>query len=856
MARDDARIVQGFCFEFAQSPLGPVIDVLHDLGDSPPSHLGADAVGTKRRQFAEVASRLRRASNERPCVVVIEDLHWADQATLELLQYLAPHIVEMPLVLAVTYRTDELHRQHPAVSAVARLLRATSAYDVRLSPLSTPETHAFIEALTEHRDRPALPVIARITGLAEGNPLFVEELLRHALEHPAPVLASDAMPATLRDVVLARLRLLPDDDQRVLVQAALLGREFDADLVAGIVARTIDDVRGTLKHARDLHLIIEQRGEPVTYTFRHELTREALCSELLAEEARALHQAVTCVLEARRPDRVAELAYHAWAARDGEKAVRYNVAAGDRARLVYAFEDALPLYERAIEFCPEPGVTRARIREKTAGALVSAGRSREALRHSNAARSDYEACGDLESAARVSHQLSMQCFAACDREGSLGAIMDAAQIIRRVPKSPAAVEILSMVSRQLGRLGDLDGAWRFVGEAQQSGNVEDPGAAWFFLHARGLAHCMSGDPDAAVADMRRALASVPADDNGDAENVTMVNFAAVAFEFGFDELFAEMCEAGLRTARTRRYPPRELYALGLGAEWNLRRGRYKEALSLLSEAAPLLDAVDFPGFVFAKLTAASMRLSMRMMRPDLAGYLDADRMFESSFRSGGAEFIGEMASAFAELYAGEGRFDDAAALLHRTLAVCGRGFSQCSVMMAAAAYARPADVEIARASLAAWARPNNRLGLAHLELFDATVAARCGDHGRARARGADAASSYAALNLPHERAQALELTGDVAGAYALYEAIGDRRDASRLRGTALTLNRRGRAPNELTPREREVSRLIAAGRSNRAVAAELVISERTVEKHVEAILSKLGFSSRSELAAHHGAAEA
>lgn len=171
--------------------------------------------------------------------------------------------------------------------------------------------------------------------------------------------------------------------------------------------------------------------------------------------------------------------------------------------------------------------------------------------------------------------------------------------------------------------------------------------------------------------------------------------------------------------------------------------------------------------------------------------------------------------------------------------------------MLAGSYAADEDLAAARVSLSDWARPNNPLGRARLAYFDASVAARRGDQAGARTAAAGAADMFARLRRPYERARALELAGDDAAAYEAYIAIGDRRDAACVRASALGVNRRGRAKHELTEREREVAGRVAAGRSNRAVADELVISERTVEKHLEAILGKLGLRSRTELAARY-----
>lgn len=832
----------GACLEYAQSPFGPFYDVMRQLGVAMP----AKRASTKRQKFGDIAAALRTAGAERACVVIIEDLHWADQATLELLQYLAPALPETRLLVVVTYRTDELHRLHPVTETVAKLMRSPAVYHVTLKPFSPTEAYAFMDAVLGDREPLERPVVARIMALAEGNPLFVEELLRDAMARPSPAGAGDELPSSLRELVLERLRRLPEGDQHVLVRAASLGCAVDLDVLSGIVGRDIDEVRDVLRRARALQLIVEQRGATVSYTFRHALTQEALGSELLAEEVRALHAAAVGELEARHPARIEELAHHAWAARDVERAFEYNLAAGDRAAAMYAFADAVRLYERAIEFCAGPSARRAQTHEKIAAALFDAGWTAQAARHSEAACADYERCVDFESAAYAYHGLALQCFVACDRDACVRAIERAAELLRRVPQSARASEVLALMSRQMGRLGDLDGAWGFLEEAQRRGDVERAGTASAFFHARGLAHCMAGDPDGAVSDLRRALRDLPPDDPGPVG----ANLGLVAMEFGFDDVAEEFQQRALEAARRYRQPAQELFCLGLCAELDVQRGRYAAAARYLEDAETLAAAVDFPSYAFAKLTAASMRLAMRMQRPELSAYFDADRMLESSFRCGGAEFIAEMASAYVESFADDGRLDDAAALLHRAIPAVGRGISRSTLLVLAASCARADDLPAARAALADGAQAGNTLGRARLALFDARSALRGGDGAATRAKALEAAATFAGRR-PYEHAQALEIAGDVTGAHALYESIGDRRDALRLRADALGVNRLGRARDELTNRERQISRLIASGKSNRAVAAELMISERTVEKHAEAILSKLGFSSRTELAARH-----
>lgn len=843
-AGDRVRVIVGSCLEYAQSALGPFVDVIHELATDVSPYLSGEQVSTKRQQFVDIAALLRGASDSCTCIV-IEDLHWADQATLELLQYLAPKLAVMHLVLLVTYRVDEM--QGPAADALGKLLRSSSVRGVTLSPLSESEANALIHAQLANRDALGFATVAHIMALAEGNPLFIEELLRSAVDRPSAAPTED-LPPTLRELVLARIRPLDDEDRRALVHAAVLGREFDAELLSRIVGRPIDDVRETLRRIRKLQLIVERRAETVSYVFRHELMREALCSELLADQTRALHAAVAAQLEALHPERVEELAYHTWSARDPRKAFTYNVAAGDRASALYAFGDAALLYERAIEFCTEPSAERAQTCEKIAAALFNVGWMKQAARYSEASRSDYEACGDFLSAAYVCNELARHRFAACDRAGCLTAIAHAAELVRRVPDGGRAAEILVLLSHQTGRLGDLAGARRFLDEAGRCGDLEAPGIAPVFFHARGLANCMAGERDQALADMQRAAAVASTDEPGLSR---LVNLGLIAAEFGADALAQENQREVLRSARRRRNRTNELYALGLCADLAVHQGRFDVAVSLLQEALPLLEVVEFPGYAFANLSAVSQRLAMRMLRPELAAYFDAERMLESSFECGGAQFISEIVSAHVERYVHEGRQDDAAALLRRAIPAVGSGISRSNLLVLAGSYAADEDVPAARASLAAWARPNNPLGRARLTYFDASVAARGGDRAKARTMALAAADAFGRLGRPYERAQALELGGDFAGAHATFAAIGDRRDAARLRAAALGINRRGRAKDELTEREREVSRLVASGKSNRTVAKELIISERTVEKHVEGILGKLGLTSRTELAVRY-----
>ena len=860
----------GECLEYARSPLGPFVDVLERIARVDPDAFAAGGALTralapsfgtppddltrrerqttdKRQQFAAISRVLHEAAERRPWLVAIEDIHWADHATLELLQFLPSKIAGSRLLLVATYRTDELHRRHPVTPALARIVRSENVWHTKLEPFSAVEMNAFVSGALRGREPPDFAVIASIKVLAEGNPLFVEELLHNALDASRPKGGAGLTPS-IRDVLLARLNLLAEAEQRVLVHGAVLGSDFEPELLAAVSGAPLDAVRGVLRRARDLQFVVEHTDEDVRYSFRHEITREALCEELLVEEARDLHARVTAELEVRRPDAVCELAYHSWASRDAPKAIQYSVAAADAATTICAFSDAVLWYERALGFLNEPSRERAAIHEKIADALFYAGSPKNAIRRFERSLADYETCGDLESAARICERIAYQCFLSSDGDACLAWCVRAAETIRAVPDSRRYQQVLAFVARLFGILSDLPRSLEYLEEAERRGDPQSAEAANLLYLARGNVSGMMGRVAQAIQELRYAVAALPVGGDADTMAVTLGNLGVTALELGLDEIAERAQEAALQVAREHLLPARELYVLGQRAEMRLRRGDFARALSAIQEALPLADVVDFPSAMYAKLTGATIRLGLRTEMRELFAYFDADRMLESSFGSRHDEFITEMVSALVEKLVDEGRFPEASALLHRGVTAVGDGLHRASLLVLVAAYGEDEDLPAARASLAAWAGPDNLIGHTHLAFFDAHLAMRGGDASTMRFKAVEAAALYARFERPYERARALELAGEVAEAQALYERIGDVRDATRLRTATASVNRRGRAKHELTPREIEISALVARGKSNRAVAEELVISERTVEKHLDSIFAKLGVTSRTELA--------
>ena len=310
-----------------------------------------------------------------PIVLVCEDLHWSDASSLELLEHLLPLVEHIPVLFVCVFRPDPEHGSWRLRDSVSQRYKQCHN-EIILQPLSPVETEALILNLLgawlpmlPHRRSEAASLakdfLWHVLKLAEGNPFFVEEILRALIGQGTLVrdaatatwcarldTASVAMSDTLHGVLTARIDTLPEAPRRVLRLAAVIGRIFSYRLLAEIC----DDAT-----ALDAHLLRLQRDELIRecagapereFIFRHELTREAAFDALLKRERRQAHRRIAEALERLFPQRVEEqlglLAYHWEHAEESEKAIGYLLRAGDQARLIYAHQEAIGFYQRAL----------------------------------------------------------------------------------------------------------------------------------------------------------------------------------------------------------------------------------------------------------------------------------------------------------------------------------------------------------------------------------------------------------------------------------------------------------------------------------------------------------------------------
>ena len=317
------------------------------------------ATGDRPRQadrdvlFGAMLRLLRDLARGGPVALIVEDLHWADDGTLALLQFLASLAETTPYLLAGTYRDDELQRGHPLRPVIAELARRPDVTGITLQPLAAADA---AQLLAEVRGATVISAAARerIVALAEGNPLFLEELARSAGQ------PTEALPLTVAEAVLRRVAALDEDGRRLVTYAAASGQQVGFDLLQRVLDRPERDVLRAAKAAIGASLLVES-GDAVA--FRHALTREAIYRDLMKRERRLLHLELGEALVAMHgsdPSWAAEIERQFADAGVSDRALPFAIAAGEEALRLLAPGEAVAHFERAVDASGPRTVDRAR----------------------------------------------------------------------------------------------------------------------------------------------------------------------------------------------------------------------------------------------------------------------------------------------------------------------------------------------------------------------------------------------------------------------------------------------------------------------------------------------------------------
>lgn len=908
-AAERARVLVGGCVDVGEGglPFAPVVEVFRRLARDLDAQRTSEVLGGNRFELARLVPQLsservtpseRMASGSQstlfsavldafenladghPLVVGVEDLHWADQSTVALLTHLASNLHGARTLIVATLRTDELHRRHPLRPLLSELARAPTVTRVDLARLGRDEVAAQIAGITGVEPDPTL--VDDIAARSDGNPFFVEELLA---EHEA---RGVGVPGTLRDVLLSPLTSLPEDTRRLVELVAVLGRPASHRLLETATGWHGRQLSERLRPAVEHHLLVEDRDGRCT--FRHALTQEAVSEELLASERAALHRTVAETLSAHRQlaasENVdAELAHHWDAAHMPAATVRSSLAAAERATHMGAYAVALEHYERALELwhhhdAGEPTTpTRREVRWFAAEAAHRAGDGRREIGHLRAALAASDEIA-AEDEAVLRQRLARAVGRTGEGDGGMREIEYARRLVLDRPDSRERAFVLASYARTRLRLHGPDDAVEPANEALQAARAADAGIAEASaLRTLADALCSQGRYDEGIEHHERAVAIAEAE--GDVDSLTMAYnglLLALVTTQRHDraQTLMERAQAWLDAGADRDAITAHLVTK---IAWRLlAEGEWQRGDRLLDHVArrPLSGVHS----IALHETRALLRLCQ--------GRLDDAAADLAAARELGARGNRQLSRPWFVLEAVhaalEGRCDAAAEASDAALAcepvweidahpLVYRVRVEVDATRSAPTSQRDAHLQGARDALT------------RLEQLEACGARRrihqwglARDASRARAELSRAENPHPGRwqalcdSEPHAAwrlydrwrlAEALLATGrrdDAATELARGHAEARHLGAEQLRGELEDLARRGGValpgvePGaaellELTPRERDVLRLVAQGRTNQEIAEELYIATKTASVHVSNILTKLGVTNRVQAAA-------
>jgi class 3 adenylate cyclase/tetratricopeptide (TPR) repeat protein len=338
------------------------------LPDLPPS-TATDADTERYLLFGSVVGLLATVSQRQPVVLVLDDLQWADKGSLLLLRHVVSAENPMRVLVFGTYRDSELSYSHDLLDILGALHRNSGVTRIELSGLDDTGVVSLMEAAAGHAlDETGVDLAHAVYRETDGNPFFVSEVLRHLTETGSiyqdgggrwvtvASLEDTALPDSVRVVIGGRVGRLSQDAQRVLSQAAVIGQEFDLDVLARSTGTSEDDLLDVLDNATAVSLVREQPEEPGHYRFAHALIRRTLYEDLGPTRRARAHRRVGEALEElcgdRPGGRVGELAHHWFSATqpvDVSKAIEYSRQAADASLAALAPDEAVRYFSQAIQ---------------------------------------------------------------------------------------------------------------------------------------------------------------------------------------------------------------------------------------------------------------------------------------------------------------------------------------------------------------------------------------------------------------------------------------------------------------------------------------------------------------------------
>lgn len=865
----------------------------------------------QRRLHEALLDIFSHLSAIQPLLLVIEDVHWCDDSCLAFLLFLARRIASHRILLLLTYRSEEEHPL--LISFLTGLSRERLSTELQLSHLNSAEVGAMIRATFAFERPVRADFLETVFTLTEGSPFFIEEVLKSLVtsgeivsldgkwEYRPPqseILHGPLrLPRSVQLAVQQRLDHLSAEARDLLSLAAVAGRQFDFPLLLQVTRREEAELVPLVKELITAQLVVEESED--LFVFRHALTRQAVSADLLARERRALHRLIAETLESRYADtlgvHLSELAHHFYAAREWNKVLEYAQRAGEQAQAFYAPYAAIEQYTHALEAAQHlsqlPPISLYRMR----------GQSYEVLGYFTAAHDDYmrslEATRTIQDRAGEWQSLFDLGYLWTGRNyDTAWSYLHQALSLARTTNDPL------MLARTLNRMGN----WQVNAEQPQEGLRYHQEALDIFqtlADQRGLAETFDllgtaaynsgGGPTTGMQYYEQAIAlwRQLGERQGLISSLVMLtlrgtNYLSTTMVWSITSGNACIrdAEEGLVLARQIGWRSGEALALCFLGMILGPRGEYTRALACAQAGLDIAIEIEHNPW----MTLAHLLLGVLFI--DLLAFQAAREHLEQArtlAMGSGSLFLSRITTAFlTSTYIAQQDLAHAEDLLANAVDLTT------PPQTAAQRLCWTAHAELALAQR----HPALALALTD-QLFATTINMEKGNNGviprlwhlRAQAllalqrtEEAEAAlrAALAAAQLHHAqpmlwriaitlgklsrardlRTQAIKYFTQ---ARTIIEEVGTNLDEERLRDIFLrgATAQMPRLPQPsprrtamqtfggLTEREREVARLVAQGKSNRTIADELVVGERTIGTHVENILSKLGFTSRAQIAA-------
>jgi predicted ATPase/DNA-binding CsgD family transcriptional regulator len=864
-----------------------------------------DPESEKRRLFEALARFATHLAAASPLLIVLEDLHWSDAASLDVLRAFTHRVADRPILLIATYRSDEQPPQ--LVGFLAQANRERVAEQLVLAPLTRNQAAEMTRKILKLERLPGDDFLDLIMRLTEGNPFFIEEILKTLTEAGNTLDSVGAwkrlsakelqVPSSVYDAVQRRMERLKPETRQVLTLAAAIGQRLSFELLRQVSSKDEHELLAPIKELLAAQLLVEESADQ--FAFRHALTRDAVYTGMLLRERQVLHKQIAETMErfwaATSDSHAAELAYHFDQAAVWDKVLTYSQRAGEQAQTLHAPREALAHFSRAL-------TTAKRLNVMPSWSIPS-GRA-----HALELLGEFDrACADYEMALELARRAE-------DREGEWATLIDlgflwqsrdwarAGDYFERAFDLARSLEETALIAQSLNRIGH----WHLHGCQPREALSDHQQALELFrelndrrgmaqtLELLGLDSYVLGEVVQGAAYCEQAVPILRELDDRQGLVNTLTNLSLrprfdteVMGEIDVHQL-ANLSEMALEIARSCDYRVGEAAALHEGAVCLCRAGEYGRGLERLRHALRIAEEIEHRELLTSVHLAWGIELYLGLLASaEAREHLAAARA--AAQKRGSVTLTFHATAGLVTAYILQNDLTRAQVLLDAVLHgdlpdVSGMTF------LLRGCWAARAELELALGN------PARALQIVERLLASTANLAQYGPHAVPRLsqlRG----QAFVALGRIEEAVAELQGALQVAGAQGqrpmlwrlhadlgqAYRAIGRREQGEQefssartiiqqLANTvgdgalrehflkqalgaipaAPTLTPRQAAMKEfggLTERERQVAVLITQGKSNREIAKALIIAVRTVEAHITRILDKLGLKSRAEIAA-------